>query len=133
MILVLPGCAPTIDAELGLITQSRRGVALVKQSLDDRQASATIAQKSQRRRLEEAFDADVMAQQSLSADWIIAARQAYAATLDALNHQAATANRSVEVDRQNLDAVDAALQQLDTLNRAQLRLLPDKERQHEND
>ena len=132
LLVFLTGCAPAIEAELGLIAQSRRGVALVDRSMVERDAAAADHLAAQRKRLEAAFDEDVMAQESLTADWVISARQAYAAMIDALNLQEGTARRSLAVDRSNLRAVDAALEQLDTLNRAQLKLSPEKVT-HEDD
>ncbi|MGN6505658.1 MAG: hypothetical protein ACTHM6_08855 [Tepidisphaeraceae bacterium] len=88
MAIPLAGCSPAIDAELKLIDASRHGITLVKAGVSDRQASLAAMQAAARSRLDAAFDADVKAQpQPINPDWIVDARRAYAAAIDAQTQQ----------------------------------------------
>jgi hypothetical protein len=115
------GCAPVLDAQSDLIVQARRGVALAAKA-QDRQAQVSEQLAELRRvRLDDAFDADVRDQPMLDVDWVIEARQAYAAALDAYAKQAAAAHASHATARDNLAAVDAALVRLEWLTSLQRR------------
>ena len=119
IVLTLTGCSPVIDAQLRLIDVSRQGVAKVRSSIDDRQAARAAAETNLRRQLDAAFDRDVDDQTNLTRAWVIEARSAYAAALDAMVRQQQAGRQSAEADKVNLAAVDAALAQLDALSRAQ--------------
>ena len=125
--VALTGCTPVIDAQLRLIDVSRRGLAGVKQSLEERQALIVSLEAAQRSRLDAAFDEDVNDQPSLSADWVIESRTAYAAAIDQFAKQQAASAAAAEAERANLAAIDAALAQLEALSQAQLKfnLLPE--------
>lgn len=115
----LAGCAPVLDAQSDLITQARRGVALASTAQDQHAATARQLAQLRRDRLDEAFDADVRDQVELTADWVIEARAAYAAALDAYATQAAAASASDVATRENLKAIDAALERLEWLTSIQ--------------
>jgi len=112
--LALSGCGYGA-AQVRLVEQARKGLGLIEQAQAGRTAMNEQLTAMQRQRLDEAFDADVREQPALSAQWVIEHRQAYAAGLAALTHQAES-NRSAEAANQaNLKAVDAALARLQTL------------------
>ncbi|MGH7214218.1 MAG: hypothetical protein ACREIT_05595, partial [Tepidisphaeraceae bacterium] len=76
-----------------------------------------------RRRLDEAFDADVRERDlaGLTPEWVIAHRQAYAAALDALEKQRGASRESSQTTQRNLEAVEAALERLRWLQSIQLK------------
>lgn len=122
MLVFSAGCSQFSQVQIDLLTQSRRGIENAKASLDDRSRLISAYHTLQRKRLDDAFDADVSERSDLSADWIIEHRKAYAAAVDAV---ASARVQSVQSDlsaRQNLDAVDQALQRVIWLQSAQLRL-----------
>lgn len=119
--LLLPACTPAIEAELRVIEQSKKGVQLVRQSIDQRQEWIDQQHIKQRDALDAAFDADVEARAAaLTSDWVIEARKAYITAARALEASRLRAQQSADVDRANLDAIDECLIQLQALNRAQL-------------
>lgn len=125
------GCTPVLDAQSDLIVQARRGIALTAQVQDRHAQVAEQLAQLRRARLDEAFDADVRDQPMLHADWVIEARQAYAAALDAYAKQAAASRDNDTIARDNLAAVDAALERLEWLTSIQRRFnidLSSKER-----
>ncbi|HEX8325225.1 MAG TPA: hypothetical protein VF595_15085 [Tepidisphaeraceae bacterium] len=124
--LLITGCSPVIDAQLRLLDAARKGLAEVGQSLDDRQRAMAALEAAERRRLDAAFDTDVKTQSALTDAWVIEARTAYAALLDAFARRRQQSERATAADQANLAAVDAALQQLQALGRAQLRLMPEE-------
>lgn len=120
-LMFIPGCSSAINAELSLIEQSKRGLAAVDQSLKDREAIAQRQIDDRRAKLDAAFDADAAAQSGpLSTAWVSDARRAYGEAIDALADAKAKSQAAAEIDRQNLNAVNEALDELTTLNRAQL-------------
>lgn len=118
-IISLAGCTPAIDAELALIGQSRKGVAMVRESIDSRQSLLASAIANDRRELEAAFDLDLAQRESIDAAWVREARLAYSAALDALSRRHAASRAAQEADLDNLAAIDEALAELERLNRAQ--------------
>lgn len=120
--LLLTGCSPVLEAQLHLLDLARKGLAGVGQSLDDRQRAMSALETSERRRLDTAFDSDVKGQPALNDGWVIEARQAYSAAIDAFALRRQQTERATDADQANLAAVDAALQQVQALNRAQLQL-----------
>jgi hypothetical protein len=115
----LVGCAPVLDAQSDLITQARRGVALAATAQSQNAQTARQLAQVRRERLDEAFDADVRDQVELTADWVIEARAAYAAALDAYATQATAADASNRATRENFQAIDAALERLEWLTSIQ--------------
>lgn len=119
---ILSGCAPYAQVQIDLLRQTRRGVEFVRNDLTEKSRMIQSYQASQRKRIDEAFDADVMARSSLSADWVIEHRRAYAAAVDAL-HAACTASYAADrSSEQNLDAIDEALQRIILMQETQIRL-----------
>ena len=128
IILLAGGCSSTINAELSLVAQSKRGLAAINTSLKDREAIAARDFDARRARLDAAFDADAAAHAGeTNPQWFADAAHAYAAAIDALSDAKAASRRAAQTDQENLDAVDAALDELTTLNRAQLDWAPFKE------
>ena len=121
ILLLVPGCSSAINAELTLIDQSKRALALVDQSLKDHQAIADREIADRRAQLDAAFDADAAAHvNELSTEWVTDARKAYGDAVDALNDAKAKSREAADIDQQNLSAVNDAMNELTTLNRAQL-------------
>ena len=112
-------CAPVLDAQSELITQARRGVALAATAHDQHAQAAQQLAQLRRARIDEAFDADVLEQATLDADWVIEARAAYAAALDAFAKQSAASSAGDAAVRENLQAIDAALERLEWLSSLQ--------------
>jgi hypothetical protein len=105
-------CAPYTAIQMKLVEQARKGVA----SVQERQAAQGDAIESayalRKRQLDDAFDADAMAQPAASGAWIVEARRAYAVGLDELFRQRQSqldARRAVD---QTLHDIDSALEQL---------------------
>jgi hypothetical protein len=117
------GCQPYVAAQMDLVTQARRGVALTQKSFDERSRTVADALSLRRRLLDEAFDDDVRQRSpdALTPAWVIEHRKAYAAGLDALNTQAVASRDADAADRRNLAAVDDALKQLAWLASVQLK------------
>jgi len=121
------GCATYTRAEMDLVTQAHRGIELL--SREDAQRGHAIAELAHLRRekLDEAFDADVRdraTQETRDADWVIEARRAYAVAIDAYAKAQASTERSAEVRRQNLAAINAALDRLQWMQSVRLKLDP---------
>jgi hypothetical protein len=108
-----------LDAQSDLITQARRGVALAATAQDQHAQAAHQLAQLRRARLDEAFDADVREQVTLDAEWVIEARAAYAAALDAFAKQNAATSANDAAAHENLQAVDAALERLAWLSSLQ--------------
>ena len=112
LLLLTSGCQVYTQAQVDLIEQSRKGLAMVSQSLDAQHQTIQRFHHQQRRNLDDAFDADVRAQSSLGADWVIDHRIAYSLAIDALNASRDQLNTSRENDLRTLAAVELSLQQL---------------------
>jgi len=112
LILLCSGCSAWNDAQVGLTTQARRGVANLVQRAGARQQASLELAKLRRQRLDDAFDRDVRERQSFDADWIIQHRKAYAAGLDAYARQQAAESAAIDAEKRDLVAVDAALERL---------------------
>jgi len=108
--LLISGCTSYTEAQIRLLEQARRGIALCKTAGDERAQIVEQFYQIQRIRLDEAFDADVRQAPALEADWVIEHRKAYAAARDALAAQRQASAQATVAARQNLEAVDAALQ-----------------------
>ncbi len=116
----LCGCVEVIDAQTALLQQSRGGLSLVRTSIESRQQTIESLLTRDRKQLDEAFDADVIQQTTLSPGWVIEARQIYAAALDGLVRRDASIRNAFETDLDNLRAIDEALAEVDRLNQTQL-------------
>jgi len=108
------GCAYT-QAEADLAAQARRGLGLLREAQAGQADLAKRHAAAQRKRLDEAFDADVRDGRPLSPDWVVEARRGYAAGVDALAAQERSAALNLDADRRNLDAVEDALDKLQWL------------------
>ena len=116
----LVGCTPAIDAELGLIDQSRRGLALLKESADARQQVVDAYFAMRRQQLNDAFDADVNNHDGpLTPEWVQRARQAYSLAAESIASAEAASRDAARTSADNTDAVEQCLIELQTLNRAQ--------------
>jgi hypothetical protein len=112
---------------MDLVTQARRGIEIAAQH--DEQRDRAIAELAQMRRekLDEAFDSDVRdraTQETLDPDWVIEARRAYAVAIDAYAKAQATGERAAQVRKQNLAAINAALDRLQWMQSVRLKLDP---------
>jgi len=110
------GCAPYLRAQVDLIDQSRKGAAMIAQSMEAQQETIAQFQKQQRRNLDDAFDADVRGQPSLDSNWVIDHRIAYSLALDALNESQHRQQLSHQQDHRTLSAINQALQKLEWLS-----------------
>jgi hypothetical protein len=108
----LSGCGPYTRAEIGLVDQARRGVALCQRRAPAREEVVEKLYELRGRMLDEAFDADVREQPALSAGWVVEHRRAYAAALAAIREEREKLRAAEEADRRNLGAVDAVLVRL---------------------
>jgi hypothetical protein len=136
LICTLPafcGCASFTRAQIDLVTQARKGIATIAQASAKRQDPAGQLAAMRRQRLDQAFDDDARNQAELSPDWIIDARKAYAAALDAYDRQRAADEAALAAERSNLAAVDAALQKLQWMQSIQQRFSIFPEVNHGND
>jgi hypothetical protein len=131
------GCTTFTRAQMDLVDQARRGVTIVAQADQDRDRDVADLAKLRRQRLDAAFDDDVRTrstQEALDADWVIDARKAYAAGLDAYAKTQAASERNSDVRKRNLAAIDAALDRLHWMQSVQMKfnLLPDEvQREHD--
>ena len=136
LLLALPalaGCAKFTETQMALVDQARRGVAFVAQGDDAHERAFAQLAELRRQRLDRAFDEDVRlraTQESLDPDWVIDARKAYAAAIDAYAKTQAADERAAVERQRNLQAIDAALTRLQWLQSLQLKLslLPDEVR-----
>ena len=118
---MLTGCAQYTSIQMNLVEQARKGVAITQKSLAEKSQVIEEFEKQQRRRLDDAFDADVRENASLSVDWVIEHRRAYSAALDALAVQRQATRDAQIADERNLAAVDDALNRVLWLQSIELR------------
>jgi hypothetical protein len=121
------GCATFTRAEIDLVTQARRGVALVAQQDDQRDRAVGELTRLRREKLDEAFDADIReraTQETLDPEWVIEARRAYAVAIDAYAKAQAANERAAVVRKQNLATINAALDRLQWMQSVRLKLDP---------
>jgi hypothetical protein len=115
LLVLLGGCSGYSAAQLALLEQARRGLAEIEQAHEERAALAQSHDSQRRAALDAAFDADARAAGSLDAPWVIEARKAYAAAIDALHARRAAAEEADRVTRSNFRATRAALDHLQRL------------------
>jgi len=106
------GCRAYTGAEIALVDQARKGVATAAEREAAHRELVERLDKEQRQRLDAAFDADVHGEGVITADWVIEARRAYEAAVDAIEKQHAAAVAAGDVAKSNLEAADAALVRL---------------------
>jgi len=120
ILILVTGCAPLLDAQSTLITQARRGIDVAQTNRVGASGSIDQLSRLRRRQLDAAFDADVRAREGdLLPEWVIDARIAYAAALDAYAKEDAALRESDYVAKRNLEAVDAALSRVQMLQSIQ--------------
>lgn len=121
---VLTGCAPLLDAQSTLVVQARRGIEVAQSNRAGATSAVEQLSHLKRKRLDDAFDADVRAREGdLTPEWVIDARIAYAVALDMYAKEEQALRESDDVARQNLEAVDAALSRVQMLQSIQNRWL----------
>ena len=126
-LLSLTGCAPFTRAEIELVTQARRGIEFVAQHDEQRDRAVEELARLRREKLDQAFDDDVRdraVQETLDPEWVIEARCAYAVALDAFAKAQAANERAAQVRKQNLAAINAALDRLQWMQSVRLKLDP---------
>lgn len=117
------GCSNYTQVQLDLVTQARRGVAIAVQSQQNHSLASAELARIRRQRLDDAFDADVIDQGAdIQAEWVIEARKAYAAVLDAYAKERTATTQAEAAARRNLRDVDEALARVQSLQAVQLKL-----------
>ena len=119
----LSGCAQYTAVQMNLLEQARKGIAITQKSLADKSQLIEQYEKQQRKRLDEAFDADVREHSNLSSDWVIEHRRAYAAAIDGFAAQQIASRDSAVIDQKNLQSIDDALQRVIWLESIELKLV----------
>ena len=120
MPMMMGGCDAYTRAQINLVEQARRGVALSQMSATGHAKVITRLHELERRRLDEAFDADVRDQKTLSADWVTEHRRVYAGAIEAMAQERQNLLDATAAEKSNLQAVDAALQKLEWLQSIQM-------------
>ena len=121
LLLTSSGCASYTRSKIELVQQSRRGIDLVRQAMAQRQAALDEATADRRARLDAAFDVDVAAHAtSLTPQWVLEARKAYAVGIDAIALQLRNSQAAQASTLTDLDAIDAALAQLQRMHELEL-------------
>ena len=124
-LLSIAGCSSWTAAQIELVTQARRGIALIRQDDQRRNRIADELNRLRRQRLDEAFDSDVREREKdapIDGDWVIEARRAYAVALDAYAKTRAADDAADAARTRNLAAIDAALGRLQYLQSVQQKL-----------
>lgn len=111
-ILLACGCAPQEQAQRALITQMQEGIAQVEAWQQERQLPVDGFYGQQRRALDEGFDADVRMARELEPEWVIEARVAYVAGLEAVWGARQASAVSAAHAQANLAAVREGLERL---------------------
>jgi hypothetical protein len=117
------GCGAYTEAQMRLVEQARKGVALCGEAQRERGQVVAQFHQMQRQRLDEACDADVRERGDLSAEWVIEHRRAYAAALEVLGRQRQASEEAERTMQRNLDAVDEALRRVLLLQSIQLKIV----------
>lgn len=114
--LLASGCASYTQSKIDLTTQIRRGIESTRQTTIAKQRVIDRLSEAQLERLDVAFDADVRDRKALTADWVIAHRKAYAVARDVMSDQKQSLRAGQQTIEANLDAIDAALEQLQQMH-----------------
>ena len=112
MLFVGGGCSSYTATQMRLVEQARKGVAIwqTRETAKDDEVRSAYAAK--RKALDQAFDADIQQRQTLTAQWVVEARKAYAVGLNALAQNEATALANNDAAKRDVAATDEALQRL---------------------
>ena len=122
--LLAGGCARYAQIKLDLNQHALRSIEQLEFATDERQSLVENLIQQQRARLDAAFDADVLQNDTLSPQWVMDARKAYAMGIDAIHAQRAAALRAHDAMLQHLAAARLAIQQNSTLLRIEQQLDP---------
>jgi hypothetical protein len=106
---------PAAEAQRALLAEVDRGVSLLGRSIDARQRLHEAEHARLRARLDDAFDADLRQQPTMSVEDVIEARRAYAAGIDAIHDASMRTRDALAADRANLRATRAAVARLRSL------------------
>ena len=106
------GCASYTAAQLALIDQARKGVAVWQGRETARDDDVKRTFDAKRKALDDAFDADARQRAALDATWAIEARRGYAAGLSALAQAEQAALAANGAARRDAAATDATLAKL---------------------
>jgi len=115
LLLILGGCTPYFEANSALLTQTRRGIERVEESINGKAQIVRAYHALQRDRLNEAFDQDVRERAALTPDWVVEHRRAYSAALAELTRAEEASSEAAESDRRTLAAMRAAVDRLEWL------------------
>jgi len=121
LILLIPGCAPYLDAQSALVNQTRKGLDNLEHSLGEKSQIVRAFYDARRKQLDDAFDQDVRQRAELSSEWIIEHRRAYASALDAISSARESSKQNLDADRRTIAAMRAALDRLKWLQSMQFR------------
>jgi hypothetical protein len=112
MLFVGAGCSSYTATQMRLVEQARKGVAIwqTRETAKDDEVRSAYAAK--RKALDQAFDADIQQQQTLTAQWVVEARKAYSVGLNALAQNQAIALANNDAARRDAAATDEALARL---------------------
>lgn len=119
---VAAGCDRYVNIKDDLLAQSTRGVALIREFALQRQAMVEDVYESRRARLDQAFDNDARARFPADAQWIVDARRAYAAGIDAIHAQRTASAAAHQAALENLAAIESAIEQLRLLHQLERRM-----------
>lgn len=122
LLVCLSGCAPYLDAQSALVAQTRKGIDMLKTSLDQKSQIVRAYHESKRTELDDSFDRDVRERTALTPEWVIEHRRAYSRALEILAAARVASLESDESDRRTIDAIRAALDRLEWLQSLQLRI-----------
>ncbi len=107
------GCSSYTAAQLALVEQARKGVALWAGREVSRDDEVRRGFDARRKALDDAFDADARQQGvSIDAQWVVEARRGYAVGLAALSQAEKGALSANDAARRDAAATDAALAKL---------------------
>ena len=106
------GCSSYTASQMRLVEQARKGVVIWQARETARDDDVRSAYAAKRKALDQAFDADIQQQQSLTAQWVVEARKAYAVGLNALAQNEATALANNDAEKRDAAATDEALARL---------------------
>jgi hypothetical protein len=112
VLFVGAGCSSYTATQMRLVEQARKGVAIwqTRETAKDDEVRSAYAAK--RKALDQAFDADIQQQQTLTAQWVVEARKAYAVGLNALAQNQAIELANNDAARRDAAATDEALARL---------------------
>src|SRR5689334_1966881 len=91
VVSLVAGCRAYTGAEVALVDQARKGVAMAASREAGHRELIEQLTAAERQRLDAAFDADVRAGGTITPDWVIDARRAYEAAIDAIEKRRAAA------------------------------------------